>query len=243
MGYAEDAARYAALAQRLDELRRGAAAHAMTLRQEAETGRATLDQLVDRLTEQQAQLHIAARRLRLRMPVIDPAPSNALTAREALSLAQAAADTSDREREFAIARAQQPRWLPDKTPLVRNMAVYAACAGACLLVQLVLFLVGDGDTVTTVLWAFLGLPTIAWFVGYLLIGIVGVPRIPPEPQNERDALLRSGRTSVRTRGARSPAIKPRGADPDRHPRLGAAICFATLPVCWVLLSLIGSLFS
>ncbi|MGH3656143.1 MAG: PspA/IM30 family protein [Micromonosporaceae bacterium] len=217
---------YTALARRLDTARRDEATQAAELKQETESGRVGLDRLVDRLTEQQAALHEAAHQLRTRMPQINPAPSSALTAREALTRAQAAADTSESEREYALNRAQQPQLLPHWSTTPRNAVVYASCAGVALVLQVILMLLsGQIDATTVALWSLCGLPVIAFFVGYLVIGIVGVPRIPPKPAERDD------------QGRVIPPKKRMAPQLDRTPKLGFAICFLTLPVFWLLITL------
>ncbi len=216
---------YATLARRLDAVRRGEAELTAGQRKEVEEGRVTLDRLVDRLTEQQAALTEAAGHLRIRMPLIDPAPSSALTAREALTQAEAATAASDHDREYALERAVQPRFLPGATTLVRNGAVYGLCAGAAVVVSLMLqVVIGDNDRTTVMLWSLLGLPMVAFFVGYLLIGIVGVPRIPPLPPTHDD------------RGLPLPPSKRVLPPLRRTPRLGLAICFVAVPLFWLLVS-------
>lgn len=222
---------YAEAARRLDEVRRSDAERTTQQRHEAETGRVALDRLVDRLAGQQADLTSAATTLRMRMRLIDPVPSTAHALAEALRQAEQAADAADRAREDALRRGRQPQFLPDASPVARNAAVYGMCAGVALVFQAGLALLGDRvDTVGAALWSLFGLPVIAFFVGYLVIGVVAIPRIPPTPSQ----VDRSGR-----RGQ----PKRRTADPDRSPRLGLAICFLALPVAWLVLLVLRELVS
>jgi len=223
---------YAEAARRLDEVRRSDAERTTQQRHEAETGRVALDRLVDRLAGQQADLTGAATTLRMRMRLIDPVPSTAHTLAEALRQAEQAADAADQARENALRRGRQPQFLPDASPVTRNAAVYGMCAGVALVFQAGLALLGDRvDTVGAALWSLFGLPVIAFFVGYLVIGVVAIPRIPPTPPSQPDRPGRRGQPNRRT------------ADPDRSPRLGLAICFLALPVAWVVLLVLRELVS
>jgi hypothetical protein len=222
-------ASYAEAARRLDEVRRVDAERTTRQRHEAESGRVALDRLVDRLAGQQADLTNAASALRMRMRLIDPAPSTEGTLADTLRQAEQAADAADQAREEALRRARQPQFLPDASPVTRNAAVYGMCAGVALVFQTGLALLGDRvDTVGAALWSLCGLPVIAFFVGYLVIGVVAIPRIPPTPAQPD----RSGKRGQPKRG---------NADPDRSPRLGLAICFLALPVAWAVLLLLREL--
>lgn len=223
---------YAELARRLDTVRRTEAEQTERQRQEAESGRVALDALVDRLTGQQADLADAAAALRIRMPRIDPPQSPARSLAEALRQGQQAVDASDREREQAMQRAKLPRFLPEASQVARNAAVYGACAAVALVFQAILALLRERtDTATATLWSLFGLPVIAFFVGYLVIGIVAIPRIPstiPRQPSRRSYRIASKRVT---------------ADPSRSPRLGFAICFLALPAAWLVLSILRGLFS
>lgn len=84
-----------------------------------------------------------------------------------------------------------------------------------------------GHKVTEAAWSLCGLPMIAFFIGYSLVGILGVPRIPPKPpeRDERGFLL-------------PPQQKPEHPKVDRTPRLGFIICIAALPASWVFAQLL-----
>ncbi|MGH3738499.1 MAG: hypothetical protein ACRDT6_23260 [Micromonosporaceae bacterium] len=216
--------RYASLARQLDTVRREQVAAASGQRQQLTSGTADLDQLVDRLTEQQTALSEAARLLRIRMPLIDPPASKAISARDALTQANAAADLADAERTQALQRALAPRFLPDASAVVRNATVYAICAAAALVVSTVMqWAIGDSDPTAVMLWSLLGLPVVAFFVGYLLIGVVGVPRIPPKPPEQDEHGL-----PVPPERRKAPVLP-------RHPRLGVAICLLFGPLVWLVL--------
>ncbi|MGH3648741.1 MAG: hypothetical protein ACRDTM_16395 [Micromonosporaceae bacterium] len=219
--------RYSALARQLEAVRRNETARTAGQRQEVESGRTALSQLVDRLTEQQTALTESAALLRVRMPLIDPAPSTAITAQDALSQAHAAAELSDQQREQAVARAHAPRFMPGASTVVRNAAVYAICAAAALLLSTIMqAAIGDTDPTTVMLWSLLGLPMVAFFVGYLLIGIVCTPRIPPKPP-EKDQY-----------GLPLPPEKRLVPPLRRSPRLGFAICLLSGPLVWLVLSML-----
>ncbi len=219
---------YASLARQLDSVRRGEQEFAAGQKRELASGRKALDQLVDRLTEQQAAMHQAGFELRLRMPKVDPAPSTGLTAREALAQAERSADTSDRERENALLRAQGPRLLPGWSVVARNTVIYSGCAVGALVVQVVLALLADQmDPATVFLWSFIGLPMIAFFTGYFLVGFLGVPRIAAKPA-ERDQ-----------HGFLIPPQKRQPPPLRRTPKLGLVICLASTPLFFLLLKLAG----
>lgn len=215
---------YAALARRLDAVRRNEAQQIANRQQELETGRAGLDELVNRLTEQQTAMHQAARELRFRMPRVDPPPSTAVSARDALAAAQTATDTADKEREHALLRAQGPILLPTWAVVPRNAVIYGACAGVAFLFQMVLTAMSaELDTGTTVLWSLFGLPAIAFFIGYALTGVLGTPRIPPKPPTHDE------------HGLPLPPQKRVPPPLNRSRKLGFIICFVALPVLWLVM--------
>ncbi|MET8466623.1 hypothetical protein ABZU93_26535, partial [Micromonospora zamorensis] len=74
--------------------------------------------------------------------------------------------------------AQRPALLPTWSPLARAVAVYAACGAAAGVLVLALVLasgVGMVDGFTLGAWICAGLPAVAFFGGYLVLGRWGRP--------------------------------------------------------------------
>ena len=95
-----------------------------------------------------------------------------------LDRARAAADAADAVLARTEALAEQPPLLPTWSPLARALAVYAGCvvATAPLLLMLELgYRFGAIDSFTQLAWTFAGLPALAFFAGYLLLGRYGRP--------------------------------------------------------------------
>ncbi|MDG4756978.1 hypothetical protein [Micromonospora sp. WMMD710] len=97
-----------------------------------------------------------------------------------LELARRMADEADRHGHQAELLAQRPLLLPTWSPLARAVAVYAGCgaAGGVLVLTLVLASgVGLVDGFTLGAWICAGLPAVAFFGGYLVLGRWGRPAI------------------------------------------------------------------
>ncbi|WP_433125890.1 hypothetical protein ACQPWW_24830 [Micromonospora sp. CA-240977] len=95
-----------------------------------------------------------------------------------LELARRMADEADRHGQQAEVLAQRPALLPTWSPLARAVAVYAGCGAAAGVVMLVLVLasgVGLVDGFTLGAWICAGLPAVAFFGGYLVLGRWGRP--------------------------------------------------------------------
>ncbi|MGC4875210.1 hypothetical protein ACLQ26_02930 [Micromonospora sp. DT43] len=95
-----------------------------------------------------------------------------------LELARRMADEADRHGQQAEVLAQRPALLPTWTPLARAVAVYAACGAAAGVLMLTLVLasgVGLVDGFTLGAWICAGLPALAFFGGYLVLGRWGRP--------------------------------------------------------------------
>ncbi|MET8045020.1 hypothetical protein ABZU25_29670 [Micromonospora sp. NPDC005215] len=95
-----------------------------------------------------------------------------------LELARRMADEADRHGQQAELLAQRPALLPTWSPLARAVAVYAGCGAAAGVVMLVLVLasgVGLVDGFTLGAWICAGLPAVAFFGGYLVLGRWGRP--------------------------------------------------------------------
>ncbi|GLZ59865.1 hypothetical protein [Micromonospora sp. NBRC 107095] len=95
-----------------------------------------------------------------------------------LELARRMADEADRHGHQAELLAQRPVLLPTWSPLARAVAVYAGCSAAAGVLMLMLVLasgVGLVDGFTLGAWICAGLPAVAFFGGYLVLGRWGRP--------------------------------------------------------------------
>ncbi|MEU7922751.1 hypothetical protein [Micromonospora zamorensis] len=95
-----------------------------------------------------------------------------------LELARRMADEADRHGQQAELLAQRPALLPTWSPLARAVAVYAASGAAAGVLVLALVLasgVGMVDGFTLGAWICAGLPAVAFFGGYLVLGRWGRP--------------------------------------------------------------------
>ncbi|MEU8257662.1 hypothetical protein AB0C06_25740 [Micromonospora inaquosa] len=95
-----------------------------------------------------------------------------------LELARRMADEADRHGHQAELLAQRPVLLPTWSPLARAVAVYAGCGAAAGVLMLMLVLasgVGLVDGFTLGAWICAGLPAVAFFGGYLVLGRWGRP--------------------------------------------------------------------
>ncbi|MEU7946956.1 hypothetical protein AB0C50_19945 [Micromonospora taraxaci] len=95
-----------------------------------------------------------------------------------LELARRMADEADRHGQQAEVLAQRPALLPTWSPLARAVAVYAGCGAAAGVLVLALVLasgVGLVDGFTLGAWICAGLPAVAFFGGYLVLGRWGRP--------------------------------------------------------------------
>ncbi|MFI6236059.1 hypothetical protein ACIBD9_21090 [Micromonospora sp. NPDC050784] len=95
-----------------------------------------------------------------------------------LELARRMADEADRHGQQAELLAQRPALLPTWSPLARAVAVYAGCgAAAGVLVLMLVLASGAGlvDGFTLGAWICAGLPAVAFFGGYLVLGRWGRP--------------------------------------------------------------------
>ncbi|MET8309737.1 hypothetical protein [Micromonospora sp. NPDC005173] len=95
-----------------------------------------------------------------------------------LELARRMADEADRHGHQAELLAQRPALLPTWSPLARAVAVYAGCGAAAGVLMLTLVLasgVGLVDGFTLGAWICAGLPALAFFGGYLVLGRWGRP--------------------------------------------------------------------
>ncbi|MEV4657539.1 hypothetical protein [Micromonospora sp. NPDC049301] len=95
-----------------------------------------------------------------------------------LEMARRMADEADRHGQQAELLAQRPELLPTWSPLARAVAVYAGCGAVAGVLMLALVLasgVGLVDGFTLGAWICAGLPALAFFGGYLVLGRWGRP--------------------------------------------------------------------
>ncbi|MEH1013201.1 hypothetical protein V6U90_08815 [Micromonospora sp. CPCC 206060] len=107
-----------------------------------------------------------------------PRPPAELDPAAELDRARQAADAAEAALARTEALGQQPLLLPGLSPLARALAVYAGCLLATAPLMLMLDLGyrwGAIDTFTQLAWTLAGLPTLAFFAGYLLLGRYGQP--------------------------------------------------------------------
>ncbi|MFJ6168980.1 hypothetical protein ACIQH6_27955 [Micromonospora orduensis] len=123
---------------------------------------------------------------RLALPTaVSPAGAGVPTQRAAavdpateLELARRMADEADRHGHQAELLAQRPALLPTWSPLARAVAVYAGCGAAAGVLMLTLVLasgIGLVDGFTLGAWICAGLPALAFFGGYVVLGRWGRP--------------------------------------------------------------------
>ncbi|MFG1870872.1 hypothetical protein [Micromonospora arborensis] len=128
---------------------------------------------------------VPAGEARLALPTA-VSPAGALPAQRAvavdpaveLELARRMADEADRHGQQAELLAQRPVLLPTWSPLARAVTIYAGCAAAAGVLMLALVLasgVGLVDGFTLGAWICAGLPAVAFFGGYLVLGRWGRP--------------------------------------------------------------------
>jgi len=109
-------------------------------------------------------------------------------ARRELELARQAADGADVLIVQAETLARRPPLFPTLSPLRRALAVYGSCAGVLATVIWAILSVVELRAATSTFskatvavgvfsWSCAGLPTIAFFVGYLMLSIWGKPKM------------------------------------------------------------------
>ncbi len=191
----ESWAAYASAAQQLGALRQEERERTGGRQRGAAAARADATELSDKLMQQQSDLTDLGRRLRLPAPMFGPAgraevtgpvsfglpasPEDRLArARQRLQDANVAADSADDLGD-------QPALLPNLRPLARNAVVYAGASAAGLLAQLIMMQLYSyrvvSDPFSMYAWTCCGFPAVAFFVGYLVVGIVGRPRSSTGP--------------------------------------------------------------
>ncbi|MEU4567319.1 hypothetical protein [Micromonospora sp. NPDC023956] len=118
------------------------------------------------------------------------APSPPLDPAEELAQIRSRADEADGYGRQVEARAGQPRLLPGWSPLSRAIVVYLGSAVVGALAVAVLVLVANAgwiDSATLAIWTVAGIPALAFFAGFLLLGRYGRPAVggasPPRHLN------------------------------------------------------------
>ncbi|MEV0329488.1 hypothetical protein AB0H63_24025 [Micromonospora echinospora] len=123
-------------------------------------------------------------------PPAPAAPPPPLDPAEELARVRSSADEADRYGRQVEARAGQPRLLPGWSPLARAIVVYLGSAVVGALAVAVLVLVANAgwiDAATLAVWTVAGIPALAFFAGFLLLGRYGRPAVggtsPPRHLN------------------------------------------------------------
>jgi hypothetical protein len=181
---------YVTAAQRLDAVRRGAAAAAGEQAQAARAAHEELTGVRARLAPQRAKL------LAQGVPdaALHPSPAEVAGAAQAMAggpptvlaalrRARATADAADETevgRRPVGARGETPAWL-------RNMIVYGPFAVVVLIVQVALYVTADTDLVLYAVLCGLTMPAAAFGLGWLTIGMAFVP--PPGEKVDRTSLF------------------------------------------------------
>jgi hypothetical protein len=203
---AADWREYAALARRLDDLRRaaeGSAAEVARRQDAVAAGFAALDRRLPAQRERLSQLGAAIGEPFGNQPILPAAGAGDPVA--ALHTAWLRADEADVAGTEAERLAQHPPLFPMWTPFARNLTVYALCALAAVAAQTALLVAADTDRIdplTLLAWLCAGLPAMAFFAGAGVISVWGKPRVHT------------------------------GTPPPRHLRLGFALCFLAMPAVY-----------
>jgi len=123
-----------------------------------------------------------------RGPAEPAPPSPRIDPHRELELARQAADGADVMIVQAETMAQRPPLFPNLSPLRRALAVYGSCAGVLAVVIWTILSVVEFRAATSTFskaaaafgvfsWSCAGLPTIAFFAGYLVLSIWGKPKL------------------------------------------------------------------
>jgi hypothetical protein len=152
----------------------------------AATARKQIADLSDKLLAQQTDLTTLARALHLLAPALvpgaapdgQPVEARLTRVRQCLDEANIAADAAD-------SAADAPLLLPTASPRLRNAAVYGGFSVLGLVAQLVMIGLNSQKVVTSQItmygWTCCGFPAIAFFAGYIAVGILCRPRKSSTP--------------------------------------------------------------
>jgi multidrug efflux pump subunit AcrA (membrane-fusion protein) len=208
-------AEFAEESRRLAEIRESEAARQAQAEQQAAGARAGVEQLSRRLAAQREHLIDVARRLNEPQPALDGvARTGLIDPGEAIRRAREAVDQADVEARRAEERGMRPALFPTMSTNGRNALIYSASAFGMWLFScglLVLSPQSGSASISLLLWSGCGLPAIAFFAGYLVISIVGRPRVQPLNQVHHSA------------------------------RLGGVICFGGTYLGWILFLAVSAL--
>lgn len=181
---------YVSATQRLGELRRRERERTGGRERSVAAARKEVAALSDQLVEQQADLTRLAQQLRLPTPSFGPAGRSEVTGNAALGVSMPVEDRLERARQClhdanvaadtADDLGDQPALLPTLRPRARNAVIYAAASGLGLLAQIVMIGLSSQrfvtDKTTVYAWTCCGFPAMAFFLGYLAVGVLGRPR-------------------------------------------------------------------
>lgn len=153
---------------------------------------ASLDDLEDRLLDQQASLMHSAAELRVPPPHLTVTTEKAAeqdpgeTHHDVESAIQAAhheADKAEAASAAAMRRARLPNFLPMQRPVTRHLAVYALSGCVASLWQILMLSTGELGSRA---WVFAAAPVAAFLAGYLVVGYGDKSRLRP-PKRRRQA--------------------------------------------------------
>lgn len=186
-------AEYADASRRLAEIRGQEEMRQSRAQQRAAAGRAAVEQLQRRLAAQRDHLVGVAMRLGESQLQLDGATRTGLTdPDEAIRRAVKAIDQADAEARQAEERGMRPVLLPTMSTKGRNALVYSVAAFGMWLVSCGLYSFGSRSgsaSIGPLLWSMCGLPSIAFFAGYMVISIFGRAKVQSLGQADHSARL------------------------------------------------------
>jgi hypothetical protein len=192
---ATDWAAYVSAAQRLGAVRQAERDRSGERHRTVAAAGEQLAELSVQAMAQQADLTELAGKLRLPAPSFPPAARGEVTGPLGLDSAASPTDRLARagqclhEANLAADAAEdagrQPVLLPNLGPRARNAVVYAGCSLLGLAAQLVMIGLYSQklvtDQVSMYAWTCCGFPALAFFAGYLVIGVVCQSRMSTQP--------------------------------------------------------------
>jgi len=206
---------YVEASRRLAELRGQESLRQAQTQQRVAAGRASVEQLRERLDAQADHLVGLSARLREATPATgDVARTGLMDLDEAVRHAWEAIGQADTAARQAEERGMRPVLLPGISPTGRSVLVYGAATAVMWLVSCGLFTFSPqsgGASVGLLLWSICGLPAIAFFGGFLTLAIFGRARVQSAGQDHYSK------------------------------RLGGLICFVGMSVGWILFVAVSAL--